>query len=204
MGVLQQINRVSIGKIIEGLKYPFGDPAALIKGDARFAELPKSEVNQAIKAALWRNQEVGQNIPLSADKIFNAHTELKAGKFTPPAAVEPLSYTILSEEQVQARQARQTREPKKPTTIHDIQKAKHESFADRIAQGQRFAGGVNLAFAALSAIFAIDSARKINKTDELGQNHVQWTHVGLTVLNTALAAGLGYAGVKGLQAGHAR
>lgn len=64
-------------------------------------------------------------------------------------------------------------------------------------------GGIWLAGAALSLLGTYHAAKNSLTKDEQGERHVQWSQVGVALIQASLAAGCAFMGVQSLRAGRA-
>lgn len=182
-------NNLSVADAVKQFGYPYADPMHLVAADSRFATMAPETVGQAIKGALLRNADTKQHLPLTADKIFQAHCDLKAGSFVPPNPLEPL--TILP--------ARGPRETKKVISAGSLRSDGTRSSHQFFDASNKILGATSLVCAALSAVEVCKNMKQANQTQSDGKPAIQWSHVGMAMLNTAFTAGLAYVGIQQLR-----
>lgn len=161
-------------------RYCWENPFLIASRDSRLSGLEPDRLSRAVSEALNTNYNANNhNLPLKADHIYEAHHRVEAGKRTQPMIERPIR---LYDQALEAQ-------PKKPQTLSQIRESQ--------ARGtQKVMGGMTLLFAAFSSLEALKSASRIQENDADGKTSTQWSQVGITILNTALALGLAYAGVQ--------
>lgn len=161
--------------------YRYENPFVVATRDSRLAGLDAPRLASAIDEALIHNfNACNHNLPIKADHIYEALQRVDAGK--PSRPVVPPTLRIPDP----------ASGAKEPRNLRQIQEQQRRG-------AQKAMGGMTLLLAAFSGLQAFRGYSQIHTKDAEGKDVTQWSQVGLAVLNTALAAGLAYAGAQQMQ-----